>query len=116
MVRLADAEDVLAYASDEEWARYLPVPHPYRLRDAEEFVVTTGPSDFTSVQDGLKEAGIEAKAFWTPLHLQPPYTTCVRDPDLTRTEALWDKLICLPCGTSLTEADQNKVIKCAKSL
>ena len=28
--------------------------------DGEEFVVTTEPSDFTSVQDGLKEAGIEA--------------------------------------------------------
>jgi YebC/PmpR family DNA-binding regulatory protein len=27
--------------------------------DGEEFVVTTDPSDFTSVQDGLKEAGIE---------------------------------------------------------
>jgi YebC/PmpR family DNA-binding regulatory protein len=27
--------------------------------DGEEFVVTTEPSDFTSVQDGLKEAGIE---------------------------------------------------------
>lgn len=64
----------------------------------------------------FKEAGIEAKPFWTPLHLQKPYKTCARDPDLTRTEALWDKLICLPCGTSLTEADQNKVIKCAVSL
>ena len=27
--------------------------------DAEEFVVTTEPSDFASVQDGLKESGVE---------------------------------------------------------
>ena len=30
--------------------------------DGEEFVVTTEPSDFSAVQDGLKEAGIEASS------------------------------------------------------
>lgn len=35
---LADADDVFAYASDEEWGRYLPVPHPYARRDADGFV------------------------------------------------------------------------------
>ncbi len=29
---------VLAYASDEEWGRYLPVPAPYTARDAELFI------------------------------------------------------------------------------
>ena len=36
--RLDDVDDVLAYASDPEWARYLPVPQPYSRRDAEEFI------------------------------------------------------------------------------
>jgi RimJ/RimL family protein N-acetyltransferase len=27
---LQDVDDVLSYASDPEWARYLPVPQPYR--------------------------------------------------------------------------------------
>ncbi len=35
---LTDIHDVLAYAADEEWGRYLPVPRPYTRRDAEEFV------------------------------------------------------------------------------
>ena len=36
---LSDVEDVLAYASDEDWSRYLQrVPSPYARRDAEEFV------------------------------------------------------------------------------
>ena len=37
-VALQDVEDVLAFATDAEWARYLPVPQPYTRRDAEEFV------------------------------------------------------------------------------
>lgn len=34
----SDAPDVLAYANNEEWARFMPVPSPYTLRDAEEFL------------------------------------------------------------------------------
>jgi ribosomal-protein-alanine N-acetyltransferase len=37
-VDLQDVKDVLAYATDVEWARYLPVPQPYTRRDAKEFV------------------------------------------------------------------------------
>ena len=33
-----DVNDVLAYASDPEWSRFLPVPNPYTLKDAEEFI------------------------------------------------------------------------------
>ena len=33
-----DVDDVLAYASDPEWSRFLPVPVPYTIKDAEEFV------------------------------------------------------------------------------
>lgn len=35
---LKDVNDVLAYASDPEWSRFLPVARPYTVRDAEEFV------------------------------------------------------------------------------
>ena len=33
--QLQDASAVYAYASDAEWAQYLPVPQPYELRHAE---------------------------------------------------------------------------------
>src|SRR5262249_34051607 len=36
--RLRDVDDVLAYATDSEWARYLPVPQPYTQADAEKFL------------------------------------------------------------------------------
>ena len=35
---LKDANDVLTYASDPEWSRFLPVPSPYSLDDARTFV------------------------------------------------------------------------------
>ncbi len=33
--RLTDADDVYAYASDPEWAPYLPLPSPYEYKHAE---------------------------------------------------------------------------------
>ena len=34
----ADVDDVLAYASEPEFARYLPIPQPYTRKDAVEFL------------------------------------------------------------------------------
>ena len=36
--RLTDADDVYAYASDPEWAPYLPIPSPYEYKHAETHV------------------------------------------------------------------------------
>jgi [ribosomal protein S5]-alanine N-acetyltransferase len=36
--RLQDVDDVLVYATDPEWGRYLPVPQPYTQADAEKFI------------------------------------------------------------------------------
>jgi hypothetical protein len=36
--RLRDVDDVLVYATDPEWACYLPVPQPYTQADAEKFI------------------------------------------------------------------------------
>ncbi len=45
---LDDVEDVLSYASDPEWARYLgPVPQPYTRADAEGFLATQVSQDRT---------------------------------------------------------------------
>ena len=41
-LKTSDVEDVLDYASDVEWARYLPaVPQPYLREHAEEFIART---------------------------------------------------------------------------
>jgi [ribosomal protein S5]-alanine N-acetyltransferase len=38
--RLHDVEAVLSYATDPEWAQYLPVPQPYLREHAEQFVAS----------------------------------------------------------------------------
>ena len=43
--QLQDVSAVFAYASDAEWAQYLPVPQPYQLRHAEEYVARCVLSD-----------------------------------------------------------------------
>ncbi len=42
---LDDADDVLAYATDPEWARYLPVPQPYEPHHAVEFLTAAIATD-----------------------------------------------------------------------
>ena len=46
-IRLVDAADVFAYASDPEWGRYLPVPQPYEQIDAERFCASSLLADRT---------------------------------------------------------------------
>ena len=36
--RFEDLEDVFAYAVDEDWGRFLPVPAPYSQKDAIDFI------------------------------------------------------------------------------
>ena len=46
---LGDVDDVLAYASDPEWARFLPgVPQPYERKHAEQFVARQILSDWSA--------------------------------------------------------------------
>ncbi len=48
---LADADDVLAYAADPEWSRFLPVPKPYERRHAEEAVAGWVLEDWSTHPD-----------------------------------------------------------------
>jgi dTDP-4-amino-4,6-dideoxygalactose transaminase len=63
----------------------------------------------------LREKDIDARPFWKPLHLQEPYQGCAKTL-LGNTNALWQKLVCLPCSVSLTEEQQDRVIEACVSL
>ena len=66
--RSGDVDDVLAYATDPEWNRFLGLPQPYTRRSAEEFVATSilaDPATRTSwaiVHEGRVRGGIELTA------------------------------------------------------
>ena len=68
--RLSDNDSVLAYAADELWSRYLPVPFPYTETDGEQFVARAVLSDwathplFAVTLDGMAIGGVD-------LHVRP---------------------------------------------
>ena len=67
--RSDDVDDVLAYATDPEWNRYLGVPEPYTRRSAEEFVarciLVDGETRFewAIVHEGRVSGGISLRVY-----------------------------------------------------
>ncbi len=57
----------------------------------------------------LKEEGIEARAFWKPVHLQKPYGDCFRS-GVSVSEGLWQRIITLPCSTGISEDELAKTV------
>lgn len=59
--KLADVDDVLAYAVDPEWGRYIPTPFPYTRSDAEVFVAQQRLNDGSQIASwAITLAGQEA--------------------------------------------------------
>lgn len=63
----------------------------------------------------LKDAGVMARKFWKPMHLQRPYAQAPKRPTAF-TDSLWHRVLTLPCSTSLTEADQDHVIGAVRKI
>ncbi len=74
-------------------------------------VVVEGPQlpPVAALRGRLKEAGIDARPFWMPMHLQPPFVEAPRTP-MPITDGLWQRILTLPCSTGLTAADQARVV------
>ncbi|MBF0323947.1 MAG: aminotransferase class I/II-fold pyridoxal phosphate-dependent enzyme [Alphaproteobacteria bacterium] len=62
-----------------------------------------------ALRQRLSAAGIEARPFWKPMHLQPPFADAPRT-DQSVTDRVWHRIVTLPCSTQLTAADQDHVI------
>lgn len=69
-------------------------------------------SNTSELLDKLSRRGIEARRVWKPMHLQPVFEGCkyysIRERDLAG--SLFERGICLPSGSSLSEGQQNRVI------
>jgi dTDP-4-amino-4,6-dideoxygalactose transaminase len=57
----------------------------------------------------LTKEDIEARPVWKPLHLQPLFDGAARRGGAI-SEALFERGLCLPSGSNLSEADQDRVI------
>lgn len=63
----------------------------------------------------LKEQQIETRPVWKPMHLQPVFAEC-ECINQGVAEDLFDKGLCLPSGSNLTQEDLERVIKAIKQL
>lgn len=57
----------------------------------------------------LQSAEIDARPFWRPVHQQKPYRDAPTGAQPV-TDAIWDKIVPLPCSTHLTTQEQDRVI------
>jgi aminotransferase in exopolysaccharide biosynthesis len=61
------------------------------------------------LQHEFEKRNIETRPLWKPMHLQPIFASCKKYLSGT-SENLFNKGICLPSGSSMTEEDLNKVV------
>lgn len=67
-------------------------------------------TDREAVRLALEAEDIEARPIWKPMHLQPVFQGCrVRGGKVS--ERLFDRGLCLPSGTQMTEEDLDRVVK-----
>ena len=80
--------------------------------------ITVEPSEagvtYTEIMDALSAHNIESRPVWKPMHLQPvfegaPYYSHTPDSDVSG--SLFERGLCLPSGSNLTEAEQERVIE-----
>jgi pyridoxal phosphate-dependent aminotransferase EpsN len=75
--------------------------------------VTIDPDTFGATRDDLRVAleaeNIESRPVWKPLHLQPAFEGC-RARCGVMAEAVFEFGLCLPSGSNLSDADQERVV------
>jgi dTDP-4-amino-4,6-dideoxygalactose transaminase len=67
-------------------------------------------ADRNRLLEHLQGAGIQARSLWRPLHLQPPYAG-VRRLGGEVGEDLFERGVSLPCSSSLSPDDQDRVVE-----
>ncbi|MBB3208334.1 dTDP-4-amino-4,6-dideoxygalactose transaminase [Rhodopirellula rubra] len=71
--------------------------------------------DREQIRLALEAENIEARPVWKPMHLQPAYRDC-RHVGGEVAERLFRDGLCLPSGSSMSEADQSRVINVISQL
>jgi len=75
-------------------------------------VITVDPKEFGATREDIRLAleseNIESRPLWKPMHMQPVFKDCEYIGG-TVAEELFEKGLCLPSGTAMTEADLERV-------
>nr|CAD6596089.1 pyridoxal-5'-phosphate-dependent protein [Rhizobium sp. TCK] len=93
-------------------------PDPSYVRNGHWFSGVVLRPDFAQhlpvLRDRLREAGIDARPFWKPAHLQPPYAGTPATA-MPVSDHVWPRVLTLPCSTGLSDADLSRVIEVARA-
>ncbi len=71
------------------------------------------------IMEALEQENIESRPVWKPMHLQPVFADCRYYPHQegnSVSDELFENGICLPSGTAMTEAEQDRVIGIIRKL
>ncbi len=98
--------------------RFMPeAPWSYHTRWLT--TLTIDPAEFGAdsehVRLALEAENIESRPVWKPMHLQPVFAR-ERSIGGERAEHLFDRGLCLPSGSGLTDADLDRVVHAVKSV
>jgi len=75
----------------------------------------TARCDRESLRLGLEAANIESRPLWKPMHLQPVFAGCEVIGGAVA-EELFDRGLCIPSGSSLTDADRERVVDAIRTI
>ena len=67
----------------------------------------------------LEKENIESRPIWKPMHLQPVFANCdfiTTAKQGSNSQDIFERGVCLPSDTKMTEEEQEKVIKIIKNL
>jgi dTDP-4-amino-4,6-dideoxygalactose transaminase len=92
---------------------------PYGTSNGWLTCVTVDPERFGATNEGvrlrLQGEDIESRPVWKPMHLQPVFAGCrVRGGDVAA--SLFERGLCLPSGSSLTDADLERIVSLVRSV
>lgn len=71
------------------------------------------------VIEALESENIEARPVWKPMHMQPLFAGCdyfAHLDGVSISDDLFKRGLCLPSGSAMTEAEQERVIHCIKKV
>ena len=91
---------------------------PYGATNCWLTCITVDPARFGATNEDirlrLQAEDIEARPVWKPMHLQPVFSGCrVRGGDVAA--ALFERGLCLPSGSSLTDGDLERIASLVRS-
>lgn len=97
------------HLSGLEGITFLPEPNGYFSNRWLTCILTGSYTKREKIRLALEAENIESRPLWKPMHLQPVFETCTHFSDGT-SEDLFERGLCLPSGSNLTQEDLNRTI------